>query len=48
MLVMQNIIELDYTPVSVVITCISNLIYTVIAIIIVGRLFENERIVNAA
>ncbi len=46
MVIMQDIIAFDYSPVFVAVTCITNLLFAVIAIFITGRLFENEKIVN--
>ncbi len=46
MVVMQDIIAFDYSPVFAVTTCVVNLLFAVIAIFITGRLFENEKIVN--
>lgn len=46
MLMMQEIIKMDYSSMSVLITCAVNLVLTFIAIFIVGKLFEQEQIVN--
>ncbi len=45
-LVMQDIIALDYSPSLAVTACVVNLAFAAIAIFITGRLFENEKIVN--
>jgi ABC-type Na+ efflux pump permease subunit len=47
MVVMQDIIVCDYSSTFVIITCAVNVVFSAIAVFVVGRLFENERIVNA-
>lgn len=46
MTVMQNIMLLEYSPVFVAVTCVANLAFTAICITVVGKMFENEKIVN--
>lgn len=46
MVVMQDIIAFDYSPVFSVTTCLVNLLFTLAAIFVTGRLFEKEKIVN--
>ncbi|MGN0666152.1 MAG: hypothetical protein ACI4KF_06460 [Huintestinicola sp.] len=46
MVVMQDIIAFDYSPVFAVVTCLVNLLFAVTAIFVTGRLFEKEKIVN--
>ena len=46
MTVMQNIIVLEYSSVFVAVTCVANLVFAGICIVLVGRMFENEKIVN--
>lgn len=43
---MQKIISLDYSASAVIITCIANLIFSVLAIFVTGKLFENEKILE--
>jgi hypothetical protein len=42
----KNVIELSYSAQSLVLTCILNLIVSVAGIFVIGRLFEQERIIN--
>ncbi len=46
MLMMKDIIKMDYSVLSVVVTCSMNLVLTFIAIFIVGKLFDHENIIN--
>ena len=46
MVVMQDVVACDYSPEFVAVTCIVNIIFSSIAIFVVGRLFEKENIVN--
>lgn len=46
MMVMKDITELNYTVQNVIITCAVNIIAAAIGIFAVGKLFENEKIVN--
>lgn len=46
MVLMQDIVACDYSPEFVAVTCIVNIIFSSLAIFIVGRLFEKENIVN--
>lgn len=43
---MKDIIELNYSVTNILIVCAVNIIAAVIGVFIVGRLFENEKIVN--
>lgn len=43
---LKDIMSLDHTMSAVAITCAANLIFSIIAVFITGRLFENEKIVN--
>lgn len=43
---LKDIIELDYTGVNVVISCAVNIVAAAIGVFAVGKLFENEKIVN--
>ena len=43
---LNDIIELDYTALNVVITCAVNIVTAAVGILAVGKLFENEKIVN--
>ncbi|MDD6269150.1 MAG: hypothetical protein PUA84_03735, partial [Oscillospiraceae bacterium] len=45
MIVMQDITKLDYSASYVLITCVSNILFSFISIIAVGKLFEREKIV---
>lgn len=45
-LLMQDIIILDYSANLILITCVVNLLFSVIAIWVIGRCFESEKIVN--
>jgi hypothetical protein len=40
------VIELSYSVPSLVLTCILNLIVAVAGIFVIGRLFEQEKIIN--
>jgi hypothetical protein len=42
----KDVIELSYSVQSLVLTCILNLIVAVAGIFVIGRLFEQEKIVN--
>lgn len=46
MLLMGDIIQLEYSASSALISCGVNLVFSVIAIWVVGRCFESEKIVN--
>ena len=46
MMILKEIIRLDYSSVSIAVTCITNIVFTVAAIFAVGKCFENERILN--
>lgn len=46
MLLMGDIIKIEYSLNNVLISCVVNLIFSIIAIIIIGRCFESEKIVN--
>ncbi len=46
MLLMQDIIQLKYDSMSVIITCCTNIVITFLFIFIIGRLFEHEKIIN--
>jgi ABC-type Na+ efflux pump permease subunit len=43
---LKDVIELSYSVPSLVLTCILNLIVAVAGIFVIGRLFEQERIIN--
>ena len=43
---MKNIIELEYSKQFILISCIVNVVFTVICIFAIGKMFENEKIVN--
>lgn len=43
---LQNLMELNYTVPNLLLTCLSNLAFAGIALFIVGRCFESEKIVN--
>lgn len=43
---LKDIIELDHTAVNVIITCAVNIVAAAVGIFAVGKLFENEQIVN--
>lgn len=45
MIVMQDITKLDYSASYVLITCVSNILFSFISIMAVGKLFEREKIV---
>lgn len=45
-LLMQDIIILDYSANLILITCVVNLLFSVISIWVIGRCFESEKIVN--
>lgn len=44
--IMRNIMEHDYSFLFVIVSCVVNLLFLAVAVFIVGRCFENERIVN--
>ena len=46
MILMQKILQMDYSVVSVIVTCLSNVVFTAITIYILSVLFKNEKIVN--
>lgn len=46
MQLLKGIIELDYSGMNVIITCAVNIVVAALGIFAVGRLFENEKIVN--
>lgn len=46
MVVMQDIIELDYSPAFAIISSLVNIVFAAICIFVMGKLFENEKIVN--
>ncbi len=46
MVVMQDIIELDYSPAFAIISSLINFAFTAICIFVMGKCFENEKIVN--
>ena len=46
MLLMQDIIQMHYTFTHFIIACCTNVVITALLIFIVGRLFENEKIIN--
>lgn len=46
MLLMQDIIQMHYSFNHFIITCCTNVFITVLLIFAIGRLFENERIIN--
>lgn len=46
MIIMQDIIELDYSPAFAVISSLVNIVFTALCIFIMGKLFENEKIIN--
>lgn len=46
-LIMQDIIQADFSVLFFAVSCVANLLFCVIAVYVVGRCFENEKIVNA-
>lgn len=46
MLIMQEIIQLEYSANATLISCGVNLLFSAIAIFVVGRCFESEKIIN--
>ena len=46
MLLMGDIIKLEYSVNNVLISCGVNIVFSILTICLVGRCFESERIVN--
>ncbi|MBO7452203.1 MAG: hypothetical protein J6U54_17885, partial [Clostridiales bacterium] len=45
-MVMQDVLEMDYSLVALIPVCIINILVACIGVFIVGKLFENEKVVN--